>query len=189
VFAGNLGKAQALEVILEVAENLLDLESFKIFLIGSGSLSNWLLEQKVKRGLINVELPGRFPMAAMPKIYDNAGGLIVSLRDNDIINYTVPSKIQSYLSAGKPIIGSLNGEGARVIRESGCGFVSKAECVKELESSIRNLYQLSDEEREKLGRNGLDYFHDNFDMDVQVEHLIEILTKNQNQNQNQNKSK
>jgi glycosyltransferase involved in cell wall biosynthesis len=176
VFAGNLGKAQALEVILDAAENLRDLKKFKIIFVGSGSLSKWLQTQKENRNLFDIELPGRFPMDLMPLIYEEADGLIVSLRDNEIINYTIPSKIQSYLSSGKPIIGSLNGEGARVILESESGFVSEAECSKGLEISIRKLYYLDESERAKLGQKGSDFFKLNFDMNTQAKNLIKILS-------------
>jgi glycosyltransferase involved in cell wall biosynthesis len=176
VFAGNLGKAQALEVILDAAENLRDLKKFKIIFVGSGSLSKWLQIQKEKRNLFDIELPGRFPMDMMPVIYEEADGLIVSLRDNKIINYTIPSKIQSYLSSGKPIIGTLNGEGAKVILESESGYVSEAGCPKGLEVSIRKLYHLNRDERVKLGQKGLEFFNLNFDMKEQAKNLIEILS-------------
>ena len=178
VFAGNLGKAQALNIILEAAENLTDIPRLKIIILGSGSQSKWLNQQKKERNLNNIELVGRFSMEVMPAVYRRADGLIVTLTNNEIINYTIPSKIQSYLSAGKPIIGALNGEGASVIKESNSGFVSEADCSIGLEQSIRKLYSLSTERRLVLGQNGLDYFNQNFDMDIQASNLIDILSSN-----------
>jgi glycosyltransferase involved in cell wall biosynthesis len=176
VFAGNLGKAQALDIILNAAENLTDLDNFKIILVGSGSLSKWLMQQKDLRQLNNIELVGRYPMDVMPAIFKRSDGLIVTLSDNEIINYTIPSKIQSYLSSGKPIIGALNGEGAAVINDSQCGFTSQADCSLGLEKSIRRLFHLTKVERSELGLNGLNYFHENFNMDVQVSNLVGILS-------------
>lgn len=175
VFAGNLGKAQALDIILKAAERLTDLINLKIIIVGGGSLSNWLKEQKKIRALDNIELVGRYPMDVMPSIFKRSQGLIVTLTDNEIINYTIPSKIQSYLSSGKPIIGSLNGEGAAVINEAQCGFVTKADCSIGLENSIRKLFALSNSSRELLGNSGLKYFNKNFNMEVQSRNLVSIL--------------
>jgi len=175
VFAGNLGKAQALDIILDAAERLKDLKQLKIILVGSGSLSNWLEEQKELRDLKNIELAGRYPMDIMPVIYKRSKGLLVTLGDNEMVNYTIPSKIQSYLSSGKPIIGALNGEGAAIINEARCGFISKADCSIGLEDSIREFIALTNSDREELGNNGLIYFNNNFNMEVQAENLIGIL--------------
>lgn len=175
VFAGNLGKAQALDIILNAAERLTDLIHLKIIIVGSGSLSNWLKNQKKLRNLDNIELVGRYPMDAMPAIFKRSQGLIVTLSDNEMINYTIPSKIQSYLSSGKPIIGALNGEGAAVINEAQCGFTSRADCSIGLETSIRKLFALTNSHREQLGENGLIYFNNNFNMEAQAENLVSIL--------------
>ena len=180
VFAGNLGKAQALNIILDAAERLTDLCDLKIILVGSGSLSNWLLGQKKLRAIGNIELVGRYPMDTMTSIFNRSQGLVVTLSDNKMINYTIPSKIQSYLSSGKPIIGALNGEGAAVIDDAQCGFTSKADCSVGLESSIRKLYQLTDAQRAELGENGLQYFNKNFNMEVQAKNLVSILESSVN---------
>ena len=47
-----------------------------------------------------------------------AEGLLITLKNADIFSYTIPSKLQSYLACGKPIIGSLNGIGNEIIKKS-----------------------------------------------------------------------
>lgn len=177
VFAGNLGKAQALRTIIDAAENLHDIDDLKIVLVGSGSELEWLKSQKQIRKIDNVELIARVPMETMPLIYSKSKALIVTLTDNEIINYTIPSKIQSYLSSGKPIIASLNGEGAKVIKESNSGFVSEACNSNEFEYSIRSFYSLDKLERDAMGLNGLNYFNEHFNMELQAKNLIGILQK------------
>lgn len=61
-------------------------------------------------------------MQTMPSIFNRAGALLVSLEDDPIFALTIPSKIQAYLAAGKPVLASLNGEGARVVLEAQAGF-------------------------------------------------------------------
>ena len=176
VFAGNLGRAQSLETIIEAAKQLNDIPDVRFFLIGSGSMSDWLAQQKVKYGLDNVVIAGRFPMDMMPNIYAHADALLVTLTRDEIFALTVPSKIQAYLAAGKPIIAAVDGEGGRVVLEANAGLVSPAEDVHGLLSSIRTLTQMSPEERSELGENAQEYFNQHFEMEGQARKLIEILS-------------
>ncbi len=178
VFAGNLGKAQSLDTVVDAAEKLSDLTDIKVVLVGSGSELEWLKNQKDTRNLHNLEIVGRLPMESMPSVYNKSDALLVTLTDNEIINLTIPSKIQSYLSAGKPIIAALNGEGAKVIQDSKAGLISEAGNSMKLEENIRYLYLLSEPERDKMGKRGIKYFHQHFNMECQAKTLTEILQEN-----------
>ena len=114
-------------------------------------------------------------MEAMPQIFEHSSALLVSLRDEEIFSYTIPSKVQAYLAAGKPIIASLRGEGARVIEEAGAGKTCEPESANALVESILALMSLSPAEREQMGSAGQSYFNEHFDMDRQTERLVEIL--------------
>src|SRR3546814_17986280 len=63
----------------------------------------------------------------MPQIYSRASGLLVTLKRDEILSYTIPSKVQAYLAAGKPTIAALDGEGARIVEEAKEGYTSEAE--------------------------------------------------------------
>lgn len=175
VFAGNLGTAQALDTLLEAAAQLRDDPAFRLVLVGSGSQLAWVESQLEAQALDNVVLAGRFPMEVMPLIFDRASALLVSLKDEEIFAQTIPSKIQAYLAAGRPILASLNGEGARVVQESGAGFVSPAKQTQPLVRNIRRMMALDASAREAMGRAGREYFDANFEMSVQVRKLVEIL--------------
>ncbi len=163
VFTGNLGTVQALETILDAAEILREEAGIMLYLIGSGSRSDWLRSEISRRNLENVRLPGRFPLKAMPSIMSSASALLVSLMSSPIMSQTVPSKIQAYLAAGRPIIASLDGEGARVILEAGAGVASPAEDARGLADAIQLLRRLPTEELERMGKNAHDYYEANFE--------------------------
>lgn len=166
VFAGNLGTAQALDTIVDAAERLQrEGSNIRVFLIGSGSLSGWLASEIERRGLVNVEIPGRFPAAAMPHLYAAASALLVSLRDEPIFALTIPSKVQGYLAAGRPVVAALNGEGARVIVEAGAGFVCPAGDAKELAAAISRLATLDENVRSEMGKNARQYAVERFSLD------------------------
>lgn len=177
VFAGNLGTAQALDTLVQAAVHLRDDPRLRLVLVGSGSRLAWLQAQKQEHQLDNLILPGRFPMEAMPHIYERAAALLVSLNDEEIFAQTVPSKIQAYLAAAKPIIACLNGEGARVVREAQAGFVTPAEEVLPLVFNIRKVLALDEEECTRMGQAGRAYFEEHFDMQQQVKNLLAFLSE------------
>lgn len=175
VFAGNLGTAQALDTLLQAAAHLRDDPQIRLVLLGSGSRLEWLKTQRNAHSLENLVLPGRFPVEAMSGIFQRSGALLVSLNDEETFAQTVPSKIQAYLAAGRPIIASINGEGARVVSEAKAGLTSPAEKVLPLVANIRAMKALGDVERAAMGLSGRRYFEENFDMTVQVQLLARYL--------------
>lgn len=176
VFAGNLGTAQSLDTVIEAAELLQREDSeVRIFLIGSGSFSRWLHEEINRLGLHNVHLPGRFPSSTMPRLYNAAAALLVSLRDEPIFAYTVPSKLQGYLAAGRPIIAALNGEGARVVDVAKAGFSCPAGDARKLAEAIRLMSELNPDARIEMGENARRYALANFSLDRLTTDLVEQL--------------
>lgn len=175
VFAGNLGVAQALDTLVKAAIELRDDPRIRLVVVGSGSRLTWLQTQQREYGLDNLMLPGRLPSDAMPEVFQRASALLVSLTSAEIFSYTVPSKLQAYLAAGKPIIASLNGESARIICEARAGLVSPAEQAAPLVDNIRLLQSLSEADRLAMGESGREYFMENFEMNARVDHLIALL--------------
>lgn len=175
VFTGNLGTAQAVETLMECAHQLRDLQNFRLVLVGSGSMSPWL-EEQIAQGADNVILAGRYPAEEMPQFLARAQGLVVSLKDEPIYAQTVPAKIQTYLAAGKPILASINGEGARIVLEAQAGLASPAEDAQGLARNIRVLHDMPPAQRHDLGSAGRKYFLEHFELEAQARRLAEHLT-------------
>jgi len=175
VFAGNLGTAQSLETLVQAAENLLHLPEVKLVVVGSGSMEEWLKQQVVSKGLDNLVPVGRFPSTEMPQFFSRADGLLVTLKKEEIFAYTIPSKIQAYLAAGRPIVAALDGEGAKVVAEANAGLTCPAEDSQGLAQSIEQLYNMSASERDGLGKAGRSYYLEHFEMEKQCSRLVEIL--------------
>ncbi|MCM2558510.1 glycosyltransferase family 4 protein [Alcaligenes faecalis] len=175
VFTGNLGSAQAVETLIKACRQLSDLPDFRLVLVGSGSMSNWLQEQQAALDLKQLVLAGRFPAEEMPQFLSRAAGLLVSLKDEPIYAQTVPAKIQTYLAAGKPILASINGEGARVVQHTGAGLCSPAQDAGALADNIRKLYHMTPGERTCMGESGRRYFLEHFELKAQARRLAEHL--------------
>lgn len=177
VFAGNVGHSQSFETVLGAAEQLLELRDLHWVIIGDGRRAGWLAQEVERRGLSGrFHLLGRRPIEEMPTYNALASALLVSLRAEPIYEMTIPSKIQTCLASGKPLVASLDGEGARVIVESGAGVVAPAEDVGRLAAVVRQLYALDQLELEEMGRRARAYYETNFDRSFVIDTGEQQLT-------------
>jgi glycosyltransferase involved in cell wall biosynthesis len=172
MFTGNIGAAQSVSVIVEAASILKQYTDIHFVILGDGSSREWMLKEVQQRELLNLHLPGRFPVETMPAFMQKASVLLVTLTDKSIFALTVPNKVQAYLAIGRPIIACLNGEGARIVVEAGAGLATPAEDAKALAETILNVYKLTPVERKNMGENGRKYFQKHFNHDHLVDQLI-----------------
>ncbi len=165
MFAGNIGEAQDFPAILAAAERLkVQQPRIRWLIVGDGRMACWVAEEVKRRRLEEqVLLLGRFPSERMPSFFKHADALLVSLKDEPIFSMTIPSKLQTYLAAGIPVLAMLNGEGAAVISESGSGFTSQAGDHEALASAVLKLFGMTVQERQAIGRKGLLVSESEFD--------------------------
>lgn len=164
MFAGNIGFSQSFPTICKAAEKLKHHKDIHWIILGEGRMRPWLEKQIEKQGIqSNFHMLGRYPQETMPYFFSHADAMLVSLKDEPNFELTVPGKIQSYLACGKPVIASLNGEGADLIIKAKAGIASPAEDSDALAVAVLKLYNLDENERVKLGENGRKYCLANFD--------------------------
>lgn len=175
LFGGNLGTVQALDTVLDAAQLLKQYADVRIVLVGSGSRSDWLQQEIARLDLHNVQLPGRFDPREMPGILSQASALLVSLARDDTLARTVPAKLQSYLAAGRPIIASLDGEGAHILVEAGAGIACPAQDAQALASAVLQLRSMDAEERAQMGQRGRAYYEREFEPGALAEKLVREL--------------
>lgn len=178
MFAGNVGEAQDLDSIMNAALLLKNKKEIKFIIVGDGRKMPFVKEfietHQLQDTVITV---GRFPVEAMSTFFSKADLLLVSLKDDPIFNLTVPAKVQAYMSAGKPIIAMLNGEGAETIAEADCGFTVSASNHKALAKEIESASLLDTEILNEKGLNGKRYFQNRFTLKSCIDNLESILTK------------
>lgn len=172
MFAGNIGAAQDFETILSAAERLREYKDIYWAILGDGRVRGWVEEQVKKRGLTDyVHLLGWRPMETMPQYFSMADVMLVTLKSKPIFALTIPAKIQSYMACGRPIVAALDGEGARQIKDSGVGLVCPAENADGLARVILKMYQMPKNERELMGRRGIEYCEKNFEREMLLSKL------------------
>lgn len=176
-FAGNIGKAQSVDTIIEAANLAKNQKNIKWQILGDGSEFEYVKSLVDKYSLHeNVVLLGRKPSSDMPKYFSSSDALIVTLRDDDILRATLPAKVQSYMASGKPILAAISGEGNRTIKDSKCGLVGEAEDYIKLYENVIKLFNMSAEERNTLGKNGKEYFNNNFTREKLLNQLEVIMS-------------
>ncbi len=174
VFAGNIGEMQGLETLIDAAKLLKEHDHIKIHIVGDGSARLKIENMAKGHGLDNVIFYGRYPLEDMPRFYDVANAFLVILKDNKSISYTMPGKVQTYMAAGKPIIGSINGETKYTIEDANCGLCSEAEDVDGLAANILSLSH-DPELQLKLGNNSREYYEENYSKDKYMKKLQDLI--------------
>jgi len=176
LFAGNIGEAQDLPAVLDAAESLKHKPAIRWLIVGDGRKSDWLLDEVARRGLQdNVLLLGRFPVERMPSFYAHAGALLVSLKKDPVFSMTIPGKVQSYLMAGVPLVGMLDGEGAKVITEANAGLVCAAGDASGLAAVVLQMAAMRADQRHQLGANGRAFAQKEFGRSLLMDRLDVLL--------------
>jgi len=175
VFAGNLGRAQALSTIVETARALQSHSEIVIVLVGAGSQLDSVRRQVADANLTNVVLTGGLDSRMMPELFGHADCLLVTLGRDPALSATVPSKVQAYLKAGRPIVGAISGSAADLIAAAGAGLTVEAEDSSGLAKRILELHNMPIGRREEMGRAGRAYYEQHFDAGAVVNRLLEIL--------------
>jgi len=160
VFAGNIGDMQSVETIVKAANVLRERSDITFHIVGEGSKLEECKLLSNKLGLSNIIYYGRKPVSEMPQYYGLADAMLVTLKDDRTISYTLPGKVQSYMAARKPIIGAINGETSHVIQDADCGLCCAAENYKELANLI--IQFCNSDKKEKMAKNSYDYYIRNY---------------------------
>ena len=175
VFAGNVGDMQSVDTIVRAAYELRDHREIIFHIVGDGSKLDYCKKLSAELELENIIFYGRRPVSEMPGFYGMANAMLITLKDNKALSYTLPGKVQSYMAAGKPIIGSINGETKRVIEESKCGFCCVAEDYKGLAQLILEFINVAS--KDEIANNSLGYYKENFSKERFMSVLEESLMK------------
>jgi colanic acid biosynthesis glycosyl transferase WcaI len=172
LFAGNLGLAQDLETVLAAITHLKDRKDIQWVFVGDGRRRAWLEQQILERGLAdNVQILGSFPPEKMPSFFAIADVLLITLRDERIFSLTVPSKLQTYLACGRPVLGAISGEAASILNASGAGLAASPSAPEHLAQMALAMAHMPREQLDALGKAALEYHQREFNRDQWMECL------------------
>lgn len=172
LFAGNVGKAISVQTIVEAARLLQSDKRIHITIVGDGTELSHCME--LADGLDNITFLGRRKMQEMPELYKSADAMLVTLKDLPSLDVTLPGKVQSYMTAGRGVVGAINGETPIVVRNAQCGVCVSAEDASALADAMQRVVNEPNLFVE-YGRKARDYYRNYFDKQHFMTALIETF--------------
>lgn len=161
---GNIGRLQHLETLMEAVDLLKGRDDFELHVVGTGSAIGELESFVASHGLGDlVTFHGRHPFEEMPSFYRMADACVLTLHVPGApwISSTLPSRLQGYMAAGKPVLAAIDGSAADVIAESGCGSSVPATDCEALAALMADFIE-NRESYARCGERGRAYFRENF---------------------------
>lgn len=163
LYAGILGYAQGLEVIIETAIRLKDFSEIKFVLAGDGPERTRLIGLKDQLKLENVFFTGNLSPEALYHQLVNSDACIVPLKKLQLFKGAIPSKVFEAMYIGKPILLGVEGEAKTLfIYRGNAGLFFEPENPDDLAEKIKTLYY-NRALALQLGKNGKRLVEENFD--------------------------
>lgn len=172
VFTGNVGEAQNFDQVIKAAVLLKNYNDIKWIIVGTGRELSKVKSVILKENIKNFILEGKKPIEDINYYHSIADVLFISLKSGSAISSTIPGKLQTYLQSNKFILGMIEGEGKKIIEESGVGLCVNPNNPKNLAEKI--LYLKANQEIIKKINNsnlGQEYLKKNFDKNLILENL------------------
>ena len=177
LYIGNIGKAQDMPCLIKAINKLKDRDDVTFHFIGGGSALDETKELASKtRADRIIKFYGPKPFKEAMHYYKIADACFMSLDGSNHIGDTLPGKLQTYMAAGKPVIGAMNGAGQTVIKESECGLCVNAGDADGLAQSFTEFME-NNERYKDCGANSRKYFKEHFTEEKHFDELEKELNK------------
>ena len=166
MYAGAIGEVQGLDTLVEAARRLRHRPDVRFTLVGDGISRGRLQAKVVELELDNVKFMGRVPQETVPHLLARADIQLVSLASNPFLAHTTPSKIPSLLASEVPIIAQLEGDGARLLGESGAAVVVPPGDAQALAQAIESVADAGSAKRAEMGCSGRRFYEEHLSVEA-----------------------
>ncbi|RMI00376.1 glycosyltransferase family 4 protein [Stutzerimonas nitrititolerans] len=178
LFAGNMGKAQALDSVLHAAELLQQKTAEVTFVFLGGGVEVERLQQLATNlALSNVTFLPAVPMSEVGSYLLAADALLVHLKKDPLFTITIPSKTQAYMAVGKAILMAVDGDAADLVRDGGCGKVAESENPQAIAEAALALMSASQDERNAMAENSRRFYQEKLSLKVGAGRFGEIFKR------------
>ena len=173
VYAGNLGSAQALTTMIKALGSF-DKNKLTFTLIGGGVEKEQLKRFVAKAGYNNIFFGDYVPASQIFDVLSTADVLVIHLKDDDLFRITIPSKTQSSMAMGKPILMAVGGEANQLLVEAKGGEGAEPEDQQSIQQAAVRLLAIRQTWPE-LGHNARSFYQQRLSMDVNYRKLLTVL--------------
>ena len=163
VFAGNLGAVQGLPTLIRAAVAAAEEDPrIRLHLIGDGLDAGRLRDLCRSIGGNVVRMHPPEAKAEIATVLARAQVLVAHLNREPLFALTIPSKIQSYLALGKPLLVAIEGECATLVETAGAGLSAVPEDALSVAAAMLKLAALSLDELERIGERSAALYAERF---------------------------
>jgi len=178
LFAGNIGQAQGLEVILKAAHLLRDnIQKPQFLILGQGLELNNIKRKAEELNLNNVHFLHAVSMDKVGAFLDAADALLIHLKHDPLFKITIPGKTQAYMAAGKPIIMGVSGDASNLVSKADCGVCIEPENSAALAEATISLMLLPPNDIKRLGENAEKFYNENLSVKIGVNTFVKIFNE------------
>jgi len=183
IYAGNMGRAQNIGALLPaMSDPRVRAAGVRLVLVGGGLEWAAIRDRTKELALDNVAVLPPVSKARAAEMIRASDAALVHLRSDPLFEITIPSKVQSYLLAGVPVLAGLRGDGRALIEEAGAGVSFEPDNPESFVNALLRLESMSPAEREALGHSGAAYYEQHLrldrataEVDVQIMELCGTL--------------
>jgi colanic acid biosynthesis glycosyl transferase WcaI len=179
IFAGNMGKAQALDAVIDAAKIVASQNPRVQFVfVGEGVELGALKLRADRDQLTNVVFVPRQPVSEIGSVLARADVLLVHLKEDPLFRITIPSKTQAYLSAGRPILMGVQGDAADLVLAANAGISCEPENAEEIAAAVCRFAAAPEEELRTMGDNGRRYYEQHLtlrSLAAKIENLLQEM--------------
>ena len=175
LYSGTLAMKHNPELLLGIAERFRDRDDVRVVVISEGRGADWLRQMKQEKSLENLLVLDFQPFEQFPSVLASAD-VLVSILEPDAGVFSVPSKVLTYLCAGRPVLLAVPSENlaARIVVGNEAGRLASPSDVPGFSDAAASL--LADEPlRARLGQNARRYAESHFDIEAIANRFDEII--------------
>ena len=175
LYAGAIGDAQGLEVLVEACDRLRDVDGFHCVIAGGGIAEARLRHQAAERALPNISFLGRWPTRDMTRLMSIGDVHFVSLRADPLAEIAMPSKLPATLACAKPVIVAARGGAESVVSRAHVGWTCPPGDPAQLELAIRSALHAGTFELQAIGQRARRTYEAEFAVSIgigRIEHLL-----------------
>lgn len=178
MFAGNMGKAQALLSVLDAAAILQERGTRVTFVMIGGGIEVAALKARARElRLENLIFLPPVPMTEIGTMLAAADALLVHLRKDPLFSTTIPSKTQAYMAVGKPLLMAVDGDAAHLVENAAAGLVARSEEPQSIADAAECLAAMPAAALQTMGDNARNYYRTHLSLQVGVAKFGAIFDK------------
>lgn len=174
-YTGAIGIANNLQILLDVAKKLQENKNFYFRIVGDGAKKHELINFVKEHNLQNVSIENPVPKNEVSMILQDSDILFLSLIDSPLYRFGISlNKLFDYMASGRVIVFSGNSKN-NPIKDANAGYTIIPDNVDLLKETILNVYNLSNENRLKIGENIRKYAQENYSVEILVDKFEALL--------------